>query len=210
MKRILPLFAIICPVLLFAQGRKPDSTVSATPPKDTVKTVPVANHLRFKNVEINGSESEFIKKLQQQGFVADNEGLKGLFAGYDVNLRTEASPLSHTIYGVRIYFNAKTDFSAAKDDYIVFRDNLASVYGKPDNVTEKFIQPYVQGDGYSMKALHEGKATFISVWYTDLGKITCIIVAIGNNKASLMLKYNDAINADKNSKEKIIVIQRDL
>lgn len=202
------------------------------PKKDTTTftkesvVIQKTSHQRFKGVEIDDTKEEFVRKLYETGFGNDatsigdgekytarpsNDGLyEGYFAGYPIRSSILTTPLSGTVYCVVSYVAKSGMFEDAYNDYGTFQNNLTAVYGQPFLKKEEFKTPFTRGDGYSIKALKEGKANFQSAWKTDYGVIHIRIVPTVEGGACLLLTYTDDANDAKNEQEKTEIIRRDL
>lgn len=183
------------------------------PPQDSTTA-----HQRFKGTEIDGTPGEFIARLNQNGFggtVTEDPSTKkthitGTFAGCKVRTQLLTTPISGTVYGVISHLEHKGSFEDAYGDFSMFCDNLTAVYGNPDMKNETFENPYRRGDGYSIRALREGKAKFAALWNTPCGIVVISIVADSTNAACLMITYTDGIGDKLNRDEKTQIIRRDL
>lgn len=173
-------------------------------------TIPARPHQRFKGVELSGSTHDFARAMKAAGFSLKSGKFEGIFSGYQVKVGVLVTPLSRTVYGVKVEFPSYADFASAQKEYDTFKRNMTDVYGKPAGGNEKFMAPYSAGDGYSMRALSENKAIFWTEWVNDYGIISCHIVYCDENRAALNIVYKDIYNYDVNLKEQQIQIQQDL
>lgn len=173
-------------------------------------------HQRFKGVEINGTEAEFMAELYANGFsdgaqpTSVGGWYNGLFAGYKVKAKVLTTPITKTVYGIRSQLEPKPRFEDAYLDFATFLGHLKGVYGKPVTEIQRFQDPYTKGDGYSIRALKEGKATFMAGWNTGPGSVVITITATQDGWACLAITYTDNQNIMKEEEERTQVIRRDL
>ena len=183
-----------------------DSLQQQEPP--AVAAVPIPRQ-RFKGVPIEGSVQGFTAQLRACGFTKKEQRLEGPFAGTTVQLEMFATPLSATVYAVNAYLPSKPSFEKAVEEYNLYKHNLTAVYGKPSTSIERFDAPYSKGDGFSLRALAEAKVTYMTLWSTDCGTVSCSVVYI-RGAAAVMLTYTDATGRDIYTGEREIQIRQDL
>ena len=196
------------------------SAKQTPPPADSTSirdsaaiTMPL--HQTYKGIEINGSHKDLAARLEFQEKHAVKTApceyaYTGTFAGYRTRNSILVTPLSGTAYAVLTYIEHRPGFEDAYSDFKVFLNNLTAVYGNPYAKKEEFKSPYSRGDGYSIKALNEGKADFTAAWRTDLGIIFIKVMPTPEGGASLMISYTDNANEELNQQEKTQIIRRDL
>lgn len=193
--------------------------------QDTVKHIRLDNmdanliqlperHQRYKNTEITGDRKSLAKKLdltESGGKTGVHEyAYTGTFAGYPVRNTLFVTPITETVYSVVAYLDRRSKFDQAYEDYNVFKTNLTEVYGPPATQKEEFASPYKRGDGYSIRALKEGKATFLSAWDTGLGVVFIKIIPSAETSACLMISYTDTSGQELYDAENKEIIKRDL
>lgn len=156
-----------------------------------------SGHLLFKGIPIDGKISPFVTKLQQKGFeirnITDSDKIlfDGKLSGEDVILRVDATPTSHTVYCVFVFFQPREKWA----DLELFYNNLTSSYinkyGEPFVSKHEFQSPYDNPSSTSqMFAVEEGKCNYSSSFNAEHGIID---VDISNLKRVRAI-YTDAAN----------------
>ena len=179
------------------------------------QTSPV-RHLTYKGIPITGSVGHFHNELERKGFTAvkdDKDAVayhKGIFASYRVKVTTLFTPLSSTIYGTYTYLDEHGLWKEIQADFETFKYHLTEVYGKPSTLNEEFQGPYIKGDGYSMKALSEGKVNFRGEWNLDNGTIRISVIQTNQGLGCLLIEYMDKENLALKEKELTTIIRNDL
>lgn len=183
--------------------------------KTKAQTTPV-RHLTYKGIPITGSVGHFHNELERKGFTAvkdDKDAVayhKGVFASYRVKVTTLFTPLSNTIYGTYTYLDEHGLWKEIQTDFDTFKYHLTEVYGEPSSLKEEFQGPYIKGDGYSIKALSEGKVNFKGEWNLDNGTIRITVIQTSQGLGCLLIEYMDKENLALKEKELTTIIRNDL
>lgn len=152
MKRYLLLFALLLPLVSYAQSENLFDD----------------GHLTFKGLSLSGSLDSFVASLVGQGYVlkesqSDGALLKGSFASESgCTIVVMTTKKTHKVYGVGVSFEEKTSWSSLKSQYRDYKSMLYAKYGEPSKHLERFYNPYYEGDGYEMQALRMDKCTYTS------------------------------------------------
>lgn len=169
-------------------------------------------HMRFKRVEIKGTEPEFLSLLKSEGFTEDETNglqLKGTFAGYPVTVQTDKTCMTCTVYQVKANLENRTRWNDVESDYMTFKENLTAKYGDPQSQKEEFEHPYRKGDGYELKAMAVGKVQYHSFWLLQQGVITIQIVG-NEKKLNLQIRYADNKGLELQTNEEVQMFLNDL
>lgn len=172
--------------------------------KDFVNIAALPVHQQFKSTEICGSAADFSAKLSKQGFTPSTKyanNMTGIFAGYEVSVVYETTPLSKQVFRVIANLPTRQIWSNVENDYATFKANLTTKYGEPKTVNEKFWDPYRKGDGYELKALGSNKVQYVCDWVTPNGHIQMKILG-DEQKCYLKLIYTDNAGIEQFNKEK--------
>ena len=107
------------------------------------------SHLTFKGIEIDGACSEFVAKLEKEGYTVilqngDAVILSGKFAGEEVNVVVPSSP-GEIVWKVAVFFEETDSWMKLKYDYDNFKKALTEKYGEGKSY-EFFKAPYYEGD----------------------------------------------------------------
>ena len=159
-------------------------------------------HLKFKNVPIDGAKKAFVAELQKNDFhlVQDTEfgaSLRGKLAGKTVS--AFVMPTSEGIVSrVAATFDTPDNWTALKMDFYTLLRSLSFQYGKPVELHQEFQLPFSDGDGREMEALKRGRGR----WYARFEPAEGVIhMMISNNpmtqEPGIMLLYEDAINCKR-------------
>lgn len=159
-------------------------------------------HLKFKNVPIDGPKKAFLEALQKNEFhlLEDTEAgasLMGRFTG-----KTAYAFVIPTTEGnvcrVAVNFDAPDDWMTLRLDYFTLLRSLTFKYGKPEEVAQEFQFPYSDGDGQELEALQKGKGRWYARFTVTEGTIHLFIA---NNpmsmKPAIGIFYEDALNCQR-------------
>lgn len=159
-------------------------------------------HLKFKDIPIDGNISEFVEKMKSDGFEVDEllgekVTMKGKFVNEDCNISVISTPKSNAVWKVVVYLPKQSSWYSLKSDYEAFVKSFTAKYGSPTKSYGFFSKPYYEGDGYEMTALNVGKCTYFTYWEILGGTIAVQINKLGE----VTFQYEDKINGDKKSAE---------
>jgi hypothetical protein len=176
----------------------------------TLLTFAQNQHLKFKDIPIDGPLAEFVGKLRQQGFVlnemdGDSAVLEGEFVNETCEIYVAASPISNTVWSVGVYLPKMTSWSSIKSKYHSFKANFTAKYGTPRSY-EYFSDPYYEGDGYEMQAVRLEECTYVSFWTIPEGHLKVEI----SKFEQLYFDYEDRINSEKDDMERNQSIMNDI
>ena len=169
----------------------------------TVTCVYSQEHLKFKDIPIDGKLSTFVKKLKEQGYTqTDKEeyyySLKGKFAGEDVNITPYGTEITKTVWKVMVTIN-NNEWSTLLDKYFDFKNLYKAKYGNPVAEFELFHNPNLIGSDEKLKAIKNDEAVFGSFFEVLNGHISVKIEAVesyGFMFGYLVITYEDAINVE--------------
>ena len=144
-------------------------------------------HLKFKNIPIDGPEKAFVEALCQNEFHLVNDGqfgaaLRGRFTGKTVDVFV--IPTSEgTTSRVAVNYPSPDNWGSLRLDFYTLLRSLSFKYGEPVEMTQEFQLPFSDGDGRELEALRRGGT---------------IHLVIANNpmtqQPAINLLYEDAIN----------------
>lgn len=158
-------------------------------------------HLNFKGIPLDGKLSDFISKLEAEGFTFDRYVdedmaiMKGNFAGRNADIYISATPL--TVWRISVYYNKDESWISLKSDYFQMKELYTKKYGEPKSF-EFFWEPYYEGDGYELQALEKEKCYYASFWELPSGTIYIMI----NQFCQISMLYEDKINSELKEKER--------
>lgn len=173
------------------------------------------NHLTFLNIPINGYAGTFVKLLEGKGLSvqvpyqdsAHTAILNGSFCGVkNCSFIVGGTHISDIVYMVVVQFPTVTTWVSLKDEYIKYKDFLASKYDF-FNCIEKFDYPYEEGDGYEATAVSLDKCSYMSYFHTDNGSMIMLKIS---NDMTLNIAYVDLINGKIHEEEEKRISFNDL
>jgi hypothetical protein len=131
------------------------------------------SHLKFNEIEINGTVAGIVNKLQEIGYSLlgnISEGgaiLKGTFMGDSCELTIVSTEKSKIVYALIINFKTINNWEEIQSKYFSIKKKLMKEYRKPDESKEPCFNEY----SYGIKDLQSGKCENSSYWDTYNGKI---------------------------------------
>lgn len=161
-----------------------------------------SSHLEFKNIPIDGKLSDFVSKLEKEGFVFKKYArdyvavMEGVFAGNYATIYILATPESKIVWKVTAGYNEKESWNSLKSDYLEIRSLYTTKYGAPEHF-EFFSKPYYEGDGYELQALRKEKCTYASFYSLPLGTVVVEITQF----CKVQVGYEDKSNYEIKKKE---------
>jgi len=169
-------------------------------------------HLKFKDIPIDGNINLFSKLLVNQGFTMSSSKeniiiLNGEFiTKKNCDIYIFGSKKSNIVWQVGVFFPVDISWSSIKRDYFEIKAQYQLKYGNPEISNEAFLKPYYDGDGYEFQALKVEKCNYSSFWETET---SLIMVSIGSNR-KISILYEDKQNYAIQEKEKKEVISKDI
>ncbi|MBQ8222120.1 MAG: hypothetical protein IJZ87_02045 [Bacteroidales bacterium] len=160
------------------------------------------SHLEFKGIPITGSIDSMIDKLKVQGYELieieeDAAILEGKFANESCKLYVWRTPKTKIVYQILVKFDSKDSWWTLKSDYKKLKEQIRTKYNIKPDVTEGFLDPYYEGDGYELQAIRLGQSLHSSNFQLSEGKIMLLIM----NSPCVRLYYVDAIGDALNEQE---------
>ncbi len=167
-------------------------------------------HLRFKNVPMDGTVINFTKELIKQGFIVKKENknlhvLTGNFIGRPCEVRLVATKKTAAIWKVVVLLPTVKDWAPLKIDYMSLKNAFVDKYGDGKSY-EFFAKPYVEGESDEMEALSFGRCHYITYWEKPEGTVALQITTEGR----ITITYEDALNRTLYDKENSQVISNDI
>ena len=162
------------------------------------------SHLLFKGIEMDGTVSEFVKKLEAKGYTTSVEidkgaVLTGEFAGENAEIFVMGGK-DENVWRVVVKFDKKETWSALKLSYLSYKKALTKKYGEGE-CYEFFKPPYYDGDGYELTALKLDKCTFLTYFKTENGGIGVEINS--DNYAQITYEDEENVKLHENKKEQM-------
>lgn len=175
-------------------------------------------HLTFKGIPIDGTLTEFVSKLEGEGYTLsfyNDEGyacmMNGSFAGItNCQIFIISSRYSHTVWKVAVYFPEQNSWYSLKSRYNEYKTSLIQKYGEPEEDYHFFTQPYYEGDGYELSALRGDKCTYIAFFSVPEGNMAIEMKSKQYNAGQVVISYEDILNTQVKIDEQQRSVNSDL
>lgn len=165
-------------------------------------TAESSNHLSFKGIPIDGTLSQYVAKMKQNGFKDFGTAngiatLQGDFAGYkECYVGVSTLKQKDLVYKIVVLFPAKETWSTLSGNYFDLKKLLTEKYGNPSVEVEKFDSNSEPDDDNSrMHEVNMDRCKYYSTWETDKGEIQLSIDHNGVTNYFVTLIYFDKINS---------------
>jgi hypothetical protein len=158
---------------------------------------------QFKGHPVDGTMDEFVKLLEDDGFVLDEPGtvaapanvylLTGTFAGYDnCQIIVMTSQYTSKVMRVSVFLPENEDWASLKSNYFTIKEMYTSKYGEGQS-DEYFSGSYEDGDGKEIEAVKSGNVTLSTKWdeYNGMEPVYCLMVA---DDTCIMILYTNPFN----------------
>ncbi len=152
------------------------------------------SHLRFDNIQIQGSITEFSKLLISKGYFLVKKELNymQLVGNYDnqpVKLYLYPTAKTQQIWKVVVLFKSIDNFEKIKNNYQSVKSDMELKYGKGKE-TIVFLQPYKQYKSNEKEAMMADKLRYFTFWKNSSGNVLLEI----RKSLELMISFEDATN----------------
>lgn len=162
-----------------------------------------SDHLTFKGVPIDGTLSEYVSKMKQNGFscISTEDGvamLTGDFAAYK-NCIVGVATLKQKdlVSKITVLFPDRDTWSSLSGNYFDLKEMLTQKYGEPSECVEKFDTYSKPGDdGDRMRAVKMDNCKYYTIYETDKGSIQLSIEHNSVFSCYVVLSYYDKINSE--------------
>ena len=156
-------------------------------------------HLKFKNIPIDGPEKAFVEALCQNEFHLVNDGdfgaaLRGRFTGKTVDVFVMPNSEGN-VCRVAVNYASPDNWTNLRMDFFTLVRSLSFKYGEAQELVQEFQLPFSDGDGRELEALRRGRAHWYARFASEEGTIHLVIT---NNpmtqQPAINLFYEDGIN----------------
>ena len=158
-------------------------------------------HLKFKGVPIDGTQKEYVEKMEQKGFtyigVEDEVAvLKGDFAAYKgCHVFVSTLKQKDLVCRIAVKFPDCKTWGQLSSDYFSLKEMLTEKYGKPAEETETFQNGEPDNDNDRFHEVRMDRCKYISTFETPKGTIELWIDNGGLFSCYVGLTYTDKINS---------------
>lgn len=159
-------------------------------------------HLKFKNIPIDGPKKAFIDELQKNDFHLVNDSdfgaaLRGMFTGKPVTAFVMTTSEGN-VCRVAVNYDAPENWMSLRLDFYTLLRSVSYKYGKAVELVQEFQFPYADGDGRELEAFQKAKARWYARFNCDEGTLHLFISFNPmNQRPSINLVYEDAINCER-------------
>ena len=160
-------------------------------------------HLTFKGVPIDGTLSEYVKKMKSAGFEyleggIDYAVLQGDFAGFkDCNVLIYTLDAINVVSKICVLFPECNVWSSLEQNYNLLKSMLSQKYGVPTEVVEQFQNsPVPKTNNDKLFELSMDRCTWYTLYETPKGDIKLSLQKGDYGKYFVSLMYYDKINTD--------------
>ena len=159
-------------------------------------------HLKFKNISMDGAKKTFVSELQKNDFhLVEDLDFGTSMRGRLLNKRVNILVMSNSEGNVcRIFatFDTPENWTNLKMDFYTLLRSLSFKYGEAVELHQEFQLPFSDGDGREMEALKRGRGRWYARFEPEEGAIHMMI---SNNpmtqEPGIMLLYEDKINCTR-------------
>ena len=158
-------------------------------------------HLSFKGIPIEGSITEFCKKLEDKGFVSiGNENniliYSGDFTGRESTVAVASTDDGENVFSVVVFFDTSDEWNTLVNTYDYYKDLYTRKYGKPAKSKEN--NPSRSDSNISlMSEVYQGTVVWRSSWKVIGGDIELSIEkSNGVYEGMVMIRYRDEQNIE--------------
>ena len=156
-------------------------------------------HLKFKNIPMDGPEKALVEALCQNEFHLVHDGthgasLSGRFTGKTVDVFVIPN-IEGNVSRVAVNYPSPENWGNLRMDFYSLLRSLSFKYGEPVELAQEFQLPFSDGDGRELEALRRGSARWYARFVSPEGTIHLVIA---NNpmtqQPAINLLYEDTIN----------------
>lgn len=162
-----------------------------------------SNHLLFKGVPIDGTLSEYVTKMKQNGFehIGTEDGvamLSGEFARYkECLVGVSTLKQKDLVHKIAVLFPDHNKWSNLSGNYFDLKEMLTEKYGEPADVTEKFERgSTLDDDNSKMYEVKFDRCKYHSIYETEKGTIQLSIENGEFMNCFVSLVYFDKVNSE--------------
>ena len=157
------------------------------------------DHLRFKEVEIDGNYMDYARKLEEKGCVITNSSEKGVlmrgsFMGYpDVLIVLYPDPASKDVVSVGAFLRSSDNWNSIESTFMNAVETYKKKYGEPWEFTTEFEDGLIDAEYFKKQYIEDEKCHYEANWYFEEGGITIGIKYV-NKQYGVLIQYIDSQN----------------
>lgn len=160
-----------------------------------------SEHLTFKGIPIEGSMTEFCKKLKSKGFTSvgseNNVALfVGDFTGRNATIGVTATDDGRSVFAVVVFFDPSGEWNTLVNTYDYYKDLYTRKYGDPKS-SKEMNPAYSDSNVNLMHEVYQGTVVWGSAWEVTGGDIKLSIEkASGVYEGMVIIRYRDSKNVE--------------
>ena len=151
-----------------------------------------SQHMKFKGIPIEGSMTEFCRKLKAKGFTSIGQDgnvslFTGDFTGREATVGVTAADDGKNVFAVVVLFDPSGEWNDLVNTYGYYKDLYTRKYGNPA-VSDERNPSHLDS---------EGTVTYYSAWEVDGGDIQLSIEkSSGMYEGVVTIRYRDSQNVE--------------
>lgn len=171
----------------------------------SVISVMAQEHLSFKGIPIEGSISDFSRKLKSKGMtLTRKEGNYWFFSGDFIGRKATvlvATADGKNVFKVGTFFDPSREWNTLVDTYNYCKDLYTRKYGQP--IAFREMNPSLSDSNIAlMQEVYQGTVVYFSAWEVTGGTIELSIgKSSGLYEGMVAIIYRDAQNAEVKMQE---------
>lgn len=160
-----------------------------------------SQHMKFKGIPIEGSMTEFCRKLKAKGFTSIGQDgnvsfFTGDFTGREATVGVTAADDGENVFAVVVLFDPSGEWSVLVNTYDYYKDLYTRKYGNPA-VSDERNPSHLDSNTGLMIQLQEGTVTYYSAWEVDGGDIQLSIEKSSEMYEGVVtIRYRDSQNVE--------------
>ena len=160
-----------------------------------------SQHMKFKGIPIEGSMTEFCRKLKAKGFTSIGQDgnvslFTGDFTGREATVGVTAADDGKNVFAVVVLFDPSGEWNDLVNTYGYYKDLYTRKYGNPA-VSDERNPSHLDSNTGLMIQLQEGTVTYYSAWEVDGGDIQLSIEkSSGMYEGVVTIRYRDSQNVE--------------
>ena len=160
-----------------------------------------SQHMKFKGIPIEGSMTEFCRKLKAKGFTSIGQDgnvslFTGDFTGREATVGVTAADDGNNVFAVVVLFDPSGEWNDLVNNYGYYKDLYTRKYGNPA-VSDERNPSHLDSNTGLMIQLQEGTVTYYSAWEVDGGDIQLSIEKSSEMYEGVVtIRYRDSQNVE--------------
>lgn len=162
-------------------------------------------HLQFMGIPITGQKEYVAQELIKKGFkkdvnITNSEPTTIFLEGRFVNRDAYVSVVENgndIVWKILVLFEHKETWNSLLSEYNSIKELYSKKYGEPDFYEEYYKDNIYRNSGVELYALNNGWIKYTTYYKVANGIIGLFFAPIDNNSASVIIVYEDEMNAQQ-------------